>query len=118
MADLGGAHAGKLVHPRPHSSIPISLAFPHPPRGQSAAAESCAAAGKHSTWGIGRTAPDEAGAVTLADGVKVPMGREGPNAKYPASRRGYGGLQYNEYIVYKPEQVRMRYVVQLKFKYH
>ncbi|GAY40967.1 hypothetical protein CUMW_055830 [Citrus unshiu] len=52
--------------------------------------------GKLSTKGVGQTAPDPLEAETLEDG---------------------GHLLYNEYIVYNVDQIRMRYVVQVNFKY-
>ena len=46
------------------------------------------------------------------DGVIIPMGpSESTNVVNP---KGYT-LNYNEYIVYDPQQVRMRYLIQLKF---
>ncbi|KDO87189.1 hypothetical protein CISIN_1g043135mg, partial [Citrus sinensis] len=52
--------------------------------------------GKLITKGVGQTAPDPLEAETLEDG---------------------GHLLYNEYIVYSVDQIRMRYVVQVNFKY-
>ncbi|XP_020550285.1 poly [ADP-ribose] polymerase 2 isoform X1 [Sesamum indicum] len=68
-------------------------------------------AGKLSTKGVGATAPDLSEALTLEDGVVVPLGtpKEQPGPK--------GSLLYNEYIVYNVEQIRMRYLVQVKFNY-
>ncbi|KAL0420046.1 UNVERIFIED_CONTAM: Poly [ADP-ribose] polymerase 2 [Sesamum radiatum] len=68
-------------------------------------------AGKLSTKGVGATAPDLSEALTLEDGVVVPLGtpKEQPGPK--------GSLLYNEYIVYNVEQIRMRYLVQVYFKY-
>ncbi|OAY61835.1 poly [ADP-ribose] polymerase 2-A [Manihot esculenta] len=67
--------------------------------------------GKLSTKGVGATAPDLSGAKILDDGVIVPLGKpeeqEGPK----------GTLLYNEYIVYNVDQIRMRYVVQVNFKF-
>ncbi|KAH9730489.1 poly (ADP-ribose) polymerase 2 [Citrus sinensis] len=67
--------------------------------------------GKLSTKGVGQTAPDPLEAETLEDGVIVPLGKpkEQLNSK--------GHLLYNEYIVYNVDQIRMRYVVQVNFKY-
>jgi hypothetical protein len=68
-------------------------------------------AGHHSTKGCGRVFPDPAHATALPDGVVVPMG---PNkeAAIPGS-----SLIYNEFIVYDVAQIKMRYVVKMKFKY-
>ncbi|KAG7455005.1 hypothetical protein MATL_G00251750 [Megalops atlanticus] len=100
--------------------------------------------GKHSTKGLGQTAPDPSNAITLAppphsnrrhhpphsnslspspselpaaasqDGATVPMG--------PAVRTGVGqgggySLLYNEFVVYTPAQTRMRYLLKVKFNY-
>lgn len=70
-------------------------------------------AGKHSTKGLGQTGPDPQNNVTL-DGMTVPMG--------PAVRTGVGenggySLLYNEFIVYDPAQIRMRYLLRVRFNY-
>lgn len=67
--------------------------------------------GKLSTKGVGQTAPDPLEAETLEDGVIVPLGKP----KEQLSSKGH--LLYNEYIVYNVDQIRMRYVVQVNFKY-
>ncbi|GER24726.1 poly [ADP-ribose] polymerase family protein [Striga asiatica] len=54
--------------------------------------------GKLSTKGVGATAPNLSEAQTLEDGV-------------------IGALLYNEYIVYNVDQIRMRYVVHVKFNF-
>ncbi|KAJ9171804.1 hypothetical protein P3X46_015118 [Hevea brasiliensis] len=67
--------------------------------------------GKLSTKGVGATAPDLSGAKKLEDGVIVPLGK-------PKKQGGpKGTLLYNEYIVYNVDQIRMRYAVQVNFKY-
>ncbi|KAI5074524.1 hypothetical protein GOP47_0010485 [Adiantum capillus-veneris] len=67
--------------------------------------------GKLSTKGVGGTEPDSKESKVLPDGLIVPMGK-------PVQKNGNtGGLLYNEYIVYNVEQIRMRYVLQVKFKY-
>ncbi|XP_010522796.1 PREDICTED: poly [ADP-ribose] polymerase 2 [Tarenaya hassleriana] len=67
--------------------------------------------GKLSTKGVGKTAPNPSEARTLEDGVVVPLGN-------PVDQSGpKGTLLYNEYIVYNVEQIRMRYLIQVKFKY-
>ncbi|KAK4273226.1 hypothetical protein QN277_021668 [Acacia crassicarpa] len=67
--------------------------------------------GKLSTKGVGGTAPDMSEAQALEDGLIVPLGK-------PKKRKGLkGDLLYNEYIVYNVEQVRMRYVVHVNFKF-
>ncbi|MCD7463005.1 Poly [Datura stramonium] len=62
--------------------------------------------GKLSTKGVGATAPDFEKAQILEDGVIVPLGSPKEQPKHK------GSLLYNEYIVYKVEQIRMRYVIQ------
>ncbi|XP_053739044.1 poly [ADP-ribose] polymerase 2 isoform X2 [Synchiropus splendidus] len=69
--------------------------------------------GKHSTKGVGQTGPDPANAVTL-DGVTVPMG---PGVKSGSTRSTGYSLLYNEFIVYNPAQVRMRYLLRIQFNY-
>ena len=65
---------------------------------------------KNSTKGVGRSAPTAS--EPLPDGAcSVPMG---PVA---TSERTGLALQYNEYIVYHPDQVRMRYLVRVKFNF-
>ncbi|TMS09902.1 Poly [ADP-ribose] polymerase 2 [Larimichthys crocea] len=70
-------------------------------------------AGKHSTKGLGQTGPDPENSVTL-DGVTVPMG---PGKKTGVGKHNSYSLLYNEFIVYNPAQVRMRYLLRIKFNY-
>ncbi|KAJ3079952.1 Poly [ADP-ribose] polymerase 2 [Quaeritorhiza haematococci] len=69
------------------------------------------AGGLHSTKGCGSTAPDESEFVKMEDGVVVPCGKP-TNVK-----KSEGSLLYNEYIVYDVAQIRMRYLIKMKFKY-
>ncbi|ROL55166.1 Poly [ADP-ribose] polymerase 2 [Anabarilius grahami] len=69
--------------------------------------------GKHSTKGLGQTAPDPNNYVTL-DGVTVPMG---PSVKTGVGQKGGYTLLYNEYIVYNPAQVQMRYLLRVQFNF-
>ena len=71
-------------------------------------------AGKHSTKGLGKTAPNPAEAITLPDGVVVPLGKP-VTADYAGKRQL--SLMYNEYIVYHVEQLRIRYLLQVEFLY-
>ena len=66
--------------------------------------------GKSSTKGVGKTAPLEENQVDW-EGMKVPVG-PGADSKVPGAY-----LQYNEYIVYKVEQVRVKYILRTKFHY-
>ncbi|KAM3603788.1 uncharacterized protein V6R79_002093 [Siganus canaliculatus] len=70
-------------------------------------------AGKHSTKGLGQTGPNPRNSVSL-DGVTVPMG---PGVKTGVGKKNSYSLLYNEFIVYNPAQVRMRYLLRIKFNY-
>lgn len=66
--------------------------------------------GKKSTKGVGRTFPPKTSYMDL-DGVQVPLGKpESTNDQRLA-------LQYNEYIVYDVCQVKLRYLLRVKFNY-
>ncbi|XP_018018963.1 poly [ADP-ribose] polymerase 2 isoform X2 [Hyalella azteca] len=67
--------------------------------------------GYQSVKGVGTMAPVESNQVVMKDGVVVPLG--------PASSATKKGLSllYNEYIVYNPAQVRLRYLVKVKFDF-
>ncbi|XP_045833755.1 poly [ADP-ribose] polymerase 2 [Trifolium pratense] len=67
--------------------------------------------GKLSTKGVGATAPDFSKAQELEDGLIVPLAKPKKNSGTK------GALLYNEYIVYNVEQIRMRYVVNVKFNF-
>jgi poly [ADP-ribose] polymerase len=67
--------------------------------------------GKLSTKGVGQTAPDPSEFCSLPDGVVVPLGTPKMQSATRAS------LLYNEFIVYNVEQIRMRYVLQVKFNF-
>nr|XP_008267518.2 poly [ADP-ribose] polymerase 2 isoform X3 [Oryctolagus cuniculus] len=69
--------------------------------------------GKHSTKGLGKMAPNPTSSITL-NGSTVPLG--------PASDTGILNpegytLNYNEFIVYNPNQVRMRYLLKVQFNF-
>ena len=66
-----------------------------------------------STKGVGRTEPDPSEEIKLADGVRVPVGK-GVQSLDPNPGKS---LLYNEYIVYNVDQIRMRFLIQCKFKY-
>uniref|UniRef100_A0A0D3ASC2 Poly [ADP-ribose] polymerase n=1 Tax=Brassica oleracea var. oleracea TaxID=109376 RepID=A0A0D3ASC2_BRAOL len=67
--------------------------------------------GKLSTKGVGKTATNSSEAKTLEEGVVVPLGKPEDHSST------MGMLLYNEYIVYNTEQIKMRYVIQVKFNY-
>ncbi|XP_034943487.1 poly [ADP-ribose] polymerase [Chelonus insularis] len=67
--------------------------------------------GKHSTFGKGQTCPDPKQTCKLPNGVEVPCG-----TPVPADAKN-SSLLYNEYIVYDVSQVKVQYLVRMKFKY-
>ncbi|KAK3085759.1 hypothetical protein FSP39_008277 [Pinctada imbricata] len=70
--------------------------------------------GKHSVRGLGAIAPDPTTTKTLPDGMKVPIGKgKNTGVKNPS---GYT-LNYNEYIVYDTKQIKMKYLLRVKFNY-
>lgn len=71
-------------------------------------------AGKHSTKGVGVNMPDPSEAVVLEDGLKVPIGK--PVKQF--ADRSQTSLLYNEYIVYDVAQVKVQYLLKLKFNYN
>lgn len=70
--------------------------------------------GCHSVKGMGKVAPDPNDVCTMSDGVVVPYGKSTETGV--DNPRGYT-LNYNEYIVYNTNQVRMRYLVKVKFNF-
>lgn len=67
-----------------------------------------------SVKGMGRVGPDPNDTFTMPDGVTVPFGKTTETGV--VNPRGYT-LNYNEYIVYNTSQVRMRYLVKVKFNF-
>ena len=65
-----------------------------------------------SVKGIGGTHPDPKNIYTMPDGVKVPLGKMVTNKDGKNS-----SLLYNEYIVYNEEQIKIRYLLNVKFNY-
>lgn len=63
-----------------------------------------------STHGIGAGRPDPANILDL-DGMRVPVG---PLVRNPDPKVN---LRYDEFIVYDPRQVQIRYAIKLKFKH-
>ncbi|KAG8455589.1 hypothetical protein GDO86_001694 [Hymenochirus boettgeri] len=70
--------------------------------------------GKNSTKGLGRLIADPQNS-TMLDGALIPMGPLKETGL--ANKDGYT-LNYNEYIVYDPHQVRMKYLLQVRFNYN
>ena len=75
--------------------------------------KSCKKAKADSTWGKGKTAPDKAGYATLPGEpqVTLPMGAGMPSGVKDSS------LLYDEFIVYNTNQIRQKYVLQVKFHF-
>ncbi|XP_006012127.1 poly [ADP-ribose] polymerase 2 isoform X2 [Latimeria chalumnae] len=69
--------------------------------------------GKHSTKGLGKVAPDPSKSITL-EGVTVPMG---PVKDTGVQNPDRYTLNYNEFIVYNTNQVRMKYLLKLQFNF-
>ncbi|KAL2934707.1 Poly [ADP-ribose] polymerase 1 [Bienertia sinuspersici] len=67
--------------------------------------------GKHSTKGLGKKVPDEAGFAKWKDEVVVPCGKP-VDSKIKTSE-----LMYNEYIVYDTSQVKMQFLLKVRFRY-
>jgi len=65
---------------------------------------------KDCTKGRGRTEPDPTKSAYTKDGIEVPYG-----PAVPVDLED-GSLLYNEYIVYDVAQIRMRYLIKMKFK--
>lgn len=70
--------------------------------------------GKDSVMGLGKIAPDESANFTMPDGTIVPLGKKIPTGVTNPS--GYT-LNYNEFVVYDTKQIKMRYLVKLKFNF-
>jgi poly [ADP-ribose] polymerase len=66
--------------------------------------------GKNSTKGVGKTFPPEDSYMDL-EGVQVPLGVGKKNETIRTS------LLYNEYIVYRIEQIKLKYLLRVKFNY-
>lgn len=60
----------------------------------------------HSTWGVGQNSPDWSKCMYEPGGAQVPESTQ-------KEQSGGFSLSYNEFIVYDPAQVRMRYLVEL-----
>ncbi|KAI8821830.1 poly polymerase catalytic domain-containing protein [Fimicolochytrium jonesii] len=77
------------------------------------AGEGAEAAGCHSTHGQGQTTPDPKDYTALPDepDVNVPCGKGVPS-KVPGAY-----LQYDEFIVYKVQQAKIRYLIRTRFKH-
>ncbi|PWZ40138.1 Poly [ADP-ribose] polymerase 1 [Zea mays] len=65
--------------------------------------------GKHSTKGLGKTVPLESEFVKWRDDVVVPCGKPVPSSIRSSE------LMYNEYIVYNTSQVKMQFLLKVRF---
>ncbi|KAL6871445.1 hypothetical protein ACP4OV_014274 [Aristida adscensionis] len=65
--------------------------------------------GKHSTKGLGKTVPLESEFVKWRDDVVVPCGKPVPSSIRASE------LLYNEYIVYNTSQVKMQFLLKVRF---
>ncbi|CAL8088471.1 unnamed protein product [Calicophoron daubneyi] len=70
--------------------------------------------GKSSVKGIGRLEPDRKTWKTLDDNMIIPTGKLIPPVGVDLNQ---AALQFNEYVVYDPRQVRLRFVMKLKFNF-
>jgi len=70
-----------------------------------------------STKGLGTFGPDYSKSLVTRDGVHIPLGPIIDNTIDPITQKPIPGLKlalnYNEFIVYKESQVKMRYLVQV-----
>ncbi|CAN4093329.1 unnamed protein product [Withania somnifera] len=67
--------------------------------------------GKHSTKGLGKTVPERSEFANWRDEVVVPCGKPVP------SNVKNSELLYNEYIVYDTAQVKLQFLVKVRFHY-
>ncbi|KAF9942665.1 Poly [ADP-ribose] polymerase 2 [Mortierella alpina] len=68
---------------------------------------------KHSTKGLGLSSPDEKQDVVIENDLRVQAGPLKTERRDDTS--GGHRLQYNEYIVYNTSEVKMRYLLKMKF---
>lgn len=66
---------------------------------------------KHSTKGVGSTSPHSSTYVTMDNGCVIPSGKGVKDKNLNTS------LLYNEYIVYNTDQIKMKYLLRMKFNY-
>ena len=68
--------------------------------------------GSQSVMGRGKVEP--AKLETMKNGMKLPMG---PARETDVNKMAGYHLQYNEFIVYDTEQIKMKYLAKIKFNY-
>lgn len=71
-------------------------------------------AGFHSVQGLGRAVPDPTGSIVLEKNLTVPTG---VLMDLPKDKTKNLSLLYNEFIVYDPAQVKIRYILKVRFDY-
>lgn len=64
-----------------------------------------------STWGLGESSPDPNDVTYLDKDILVPYGKLVKNKKYHS-------LLYDEFIVYREEQIRIKYTLKLRFNFN
>lgn len=74
--------------------------------------------GCHSTWGLGRTWPDPSTAMlgtpdSMVPCCDIPLGQP---VNVRSSDGQHPALDYNEFIVYNSEQVRIKYLLRLRYE--
>lgn len=70
--------------------------------------------GKHSVQGLGKVGPDPATYIKTPEGVTIPVGKgKNTGVNNPS---GFT-LNYNEFIVYDTHQIRMKYLLKVKFHF-
>jgi len=91
--------------------LPLKQANPY-------ADKKCIEEKKASTWGIGRNTPDP-NEFETEGGVHIPLGKgvdmAAERSAGDAGGPGPTGLQYDEYIVYRESQVKIKYALKVKF---
>ncbi|KAK2191455.1 hypothetical protein NP493_53g17011 [Ridgeia piscesae] len=70
--------------------------------------------GVHSVKGMGKVAPDPQQTHVMEDGTMVPLGKGGDTGV--RNPNGFT-LNYNEFVVYDTKQIRMRYLLKVKFNF-
>ncbi|GFR70110.1 poly [ADP-ribose] polymerase [Elysia marginata] len=70
--------------------------------------------GKHSVQGLGKVGPDPTTFIKTPDGVTIPVGKSKNTGVNNPS--GFT-LNYNEFIVYDTCQIRMKYLLKVKFHF-
>ncbi|KAJ8023574.1 Poly [ADP-ribose] polymerase 2 [Holothuria leucospilota] len=70
--------------------------------------------GKKSVKGLGQIAPDSKENLTMSCGTVVPLGKGIPTG---VQNKNGITLRFNEYVVYDTKQIKLRYLVKVKFNW-